>query len=359
MKKFLCLLTVIAMLFSSFAFVSFAAEIDAQHDHNNNHENDHPHNNGCGPFYRYMGDIDNDGKVTAADARTVLRASVGLEEYRPDRFAYADIDFDGSITAADARLALRMSVGLEETVSHNFSQCKETYPTCLKEGSLAGKCINCELTVNVILPKDTHCPETWDCSGKRRCIVCRTEYEVAPSHSYQGYMCIYCNDVKKTDFYNDLAKYMKTNGVYEEGVYYIEETVEYETFSLCYDPSDNSMYAFAGTAFETEDSQVVYYFNYIDFDSSFSTYTIELDCYLEDTLVAYGIYELDETKLNNVTPGSLTLSEFDAVPELAGMQAELEIISEGLAYDTILWINQVAQNLKSCDAMKIMGFTAM
>ncbi len=57
------------------------------------------------------GDVDGDGKVTAADARDILRASVGLEEVPSEA---GDIDGDGKVTATDAREALRISVGLEE-----------------------------------------------------------------------------------------------------------------------------------------------------------------------------------------------------------------------------------------------------
>ena len=58
------------------------------------------------------GDVDRDGSVTAADARLILRASVGLETIA-NRWL-ADLDGDSAVTAADARLALRMSVGLED-----------------------------------------------------------------------------------------------------------------------------------------------------------------------------------------------------------------------------------------------------
>lgn len=64
---------------------------------------------------RYFGDIDNDGDVSAYDARSALRYSVGLEEYDNDEsLIYADVDFDGAVKAQDARSILRMSVGLEE-----------------------------------------------------------------------------------------------------------------------------------------------------------------------------------------------------------------------------------------------------
>ncbi len=67
---------------------------------------------------RYFGDIDNNGKLDANDARTALRYSVGLEKIRNDGdLIYADVDFDGIVSAADAREILRMTVGLEKPFS--------------------------------------------------------------------------------------------------------------------------------------------------------------------------------------------------------------------------------------------------
>lgn len=57
-----------------------------------------------------LGDADGDGKVTASDARLILRAAVGLEEVPLEA---GDFDGDGKITASDARAALRTSVGQE------------------------------------------------------------------------------------------------------------------------------------------------------------------------------------------------------------------------------------------------------
>lgn len=53
------------------------------------------------------GDVDGDGKVTASDARLILRDSVGLENLDLER---ADVDGDGKITSTDAREALRTAV---------------------------------------------------------------------------------------------------------------------------------------------------------------------------------------------------------------------------------------------------------
>lgn len=65
------------------------------------------------PGGAWIGDVDGDGSITAADARLALRASVGLETLTEAQKAAADVDHDGSVTAADARLILRASVGLE------------------------------------------------------------------------------------------------------------------------------------------------------------------------------------------------------------------------------------------------------
>ena len=55
------------------------------------------------------------GTVTAADARAILRAAVGLETLSEEARLTADITMDGAVTAEDARLALRAAVGLELT----------------------------------------------------------------------------------------------------------------------------------------------------------------------------------------------------------------------------------------------------
>ncbi|MDR1628867.1 MAG: dockerin type I repeat-containing protein [Oscillospiraceae bacterium] len=62
---------------------------------------------------RLLGDIDNDGKVTAADARTALRSSAKLEALIADDRVVADMDRDSKMTAADARTILRVSAKLQ------------------------------------------------------------------------------------------------------------------------------------------------------------------------------------------------------------------------------------------------------
>lgn len=65
-------------------------------------------------FARWFGDVDDDGDVSAADARAALRHAVGVELIASSNdLIYTDMDFDGDITAADARMILRTAVGLE------------------------------------------------------------------------------------------------------------------------------------------------------------------------------------------------------------------------------------------------------
>ena len=86
---------------------------------------------------RYHGDVDDDGEVTAADARLALRACVGLENYAPDSlpFARADYDTDGESTASDARMILRTAVALEPLIESDYSEQSAELP--LSEEELA------------------------------------------------------------------------------------------------------------------------------------------------------------------------------------------------------------------------------
>ena len=59
-----------------------------------------------------LGDVDGDGDITANDALTILRASIGLAQLTPVQTKLADVDFDGNVTANDALAVLRYSVGI-------------------------------------------------------------------------------------------------------------------------------------------------------------------------------------------------------------------------------------------------------
>lgn len=60
------------------------------------------------------GDIDGDGEITANDALTILRSSVGMANLTPEQNKLADVDSDTEITANDALAVLRYSVGMAD-----------------------------------------------------------------------------------------------------------------------------------------------------------------------------------------------------------------------------------------------------
>ena len=92
----------------------------------------------------FLGDVvDDDNLVTANDARTILRASVGLDTLTDLQTDIADTDEDGNITATDARTALRISVGLDE-VLHYYEKEIITAPTCTEAGLMKRTCTECE-----------------------------------------------------------------------------------------------------------------------------------------------------------------------------------------------------------------------
>ncbi len=62
----------------------------------------------------HSGDVNADGRITAADARLILRFSAGIQRYTVAQQAKADINGDGRITAADARLVLRIAASMNK-----------------------------------------------------------------------------------------------------------------------------------------------------------------------------------------------------------------------------------------------------
>ncbi|MBQ1389520.1 MAG: dockerin type I repeat-containing protein [Clostridia bacterium] len=61
-----------------------------------------------------LGDMDNDGSITSADALSILRGSVGLYIIDDKKKPIADIDSDSTVTSADALAVLRYSVGIKD-----------------------------------------------------------------------------------------------------------------------------------------------------------------------------------------------------------------------------------------------------
>ena len=66
-----------------------------------------------GGCYVVPGDVNGDGKVTAADAREALRAAAKIEELNDKEAAAADMNGDGKVTAHDAREILKKASGVK------------------------------------------------------------------------------------------------------------------------------------------------------------------------------------------------------------------------------------------------------
>ena len=66
-------------------------------------------------FDRMKGDANSDGKVTAQDARLVLRASAMLETLSESSRAAADVNNDGNVNAYDARCILRYAAKIQNS----------------------------------------------------------------------------------------------------------------------------------------------------------------------------------------------------------------------------------------------------
>ena len=62
---------------------------------------------------KMLGDADDDGTVSAKDARLILQVVAGLRDNKDLNFANADVNKDKYITAVDARIILRIVAGLK------------------------------------------------------------------------------------------------------------------------------------------------------------------------------------------------------------------------------------------------------
>lgn len=96
-----------------------------------------------------LGDINGDGKITASDARIVLRVSAKLEEKTEIITKYGDVNSDGKVSASDARKILRISAKLEKLPCENGAHeyiSEVIAPTCSSEGYTTNKCKLCNMT---------------------------------------------------------------------------------------------------------------------------------------------------------------------------------------------------------------------
>ena len=163
-----------------------------------------------------MGDADLNGVVSSADARCILRSSVGKEELSETAFYLSDTDGDGIITAADSRITLRTDVGLEEVHYHSFKaatpggctfvctecgysftdeKCEHVYvvtkmpehPACMGESEKIYTCKYCDAVKKEIIPKTEHSFNGGTVTVKATCAASGVKEYVCGTCGYKKY----------------------------------------------------------------------------------------------------------------------------------------------------------------------------
>ncbi len=174
-------------------------------------------------FAAYLGDINNDGSVSAADARIILRHSAKIESIADEKISIADVDKNGNVNAADARLALRMSAKLDELIedhTHDYKTTEIQKLDCKTDGIIEYKCSVCGHSYQEVKKAEGHkyssvVTKHSSCGAKGEktftCSICNHSYtEEIPAleHEYFSvvlrepscatgiteYSCILCGD---------------------------------------------------------------------------------------------------------------------------------------------------------------------
>lgn len=209
----------------------------------------------------YLGDVSNDGKVTAADARAILRHSANLEYVNDSYKHLADVNGDKKVSAADARLALRMSAKLEElkdACKHKYTSKEIQKLTCEKDGIIEYRCSMCDHTyqdvTNAIgheyistVIKQVTCIESGEEIFKcKNCKYSYSEYVDALGHRFINSTCYsvgYCSRCKIKDEETiptgheidpKTFKCSVCNSFLKSPVSFIPDTVESEIVKLRY-----------------------------------------------------------------------------------------------------------------------------
>lgn len=137
-----------------------------------------------------LGDMDETGSLSAADARIVLRASVKLENLDEYMSIVADADLNGQVSAADARIVLRASVKLEDiTKFYHIHTNEDPVPVdggCLLPSYTETVCTTCKMRqLTDLVPAAGHKWSAYLFDGKgnhaRECSVCNTVENTACS----------------------------------------------------------------------------------------------------------------------------------------------------------------------------------
>lgn len=73
-----------------------------------------------------QGDADGDGKITANDAREMIKASIGTVEFDETQMSACDLDSDGKISLIEARCVLRFAAKLSTRLEDSYNDKAKT-----------------------------------------------------------------------------------------------------------------------------------------------------------------------------------------------------------------------------------------
>ena len=329
MKKLFCIFLCFILMFSMSA-VAFADDV---------HKDD--------PNVKPLGDVDFNGKVTASDAREILRGSVGLVSLTGVMALYADANSDGTITAADARMALRASVNLETLPVHNIDPQEVEFSTCSKKGYIQGACVCCQKIFRCELPLLPH-RLIVDCRPEATCEDCGAVVAVTPGyHSLANGTCTVCGYLDKSGLRWYLCEYVREHGVYDAQSYIIWDDDPETPFGLICDEEFEYLYIYCGFYNSDEDGNIVLFCDYyLVFSADFEDVSLELLALAEDEHMNIK-YSIDKGSINLNAPGALSEIYTDITtdaPTPAEMEA-LKLSAEAVAISMLLWFDEfLAEN---------------
>ncbi len=101
---------------------------------------------------KVLGDVNDDGKITAVDARIVLQVVAGIKEEAGIIRSNGDVNYDGKISAVDARIILQCVAGIIPAPEIPSGACAHEYglyeikkeATCTENGVSEMRCMYCD-----------------------------------------------------------------------------------------------------------------------------------------------------------------------------------------------------------------------
>ncbi len=337
---------------------------------------------------RCVCDVNGDGKVTAADARIVLRYSVALETMGAVDILFSDADEDGNIRASDARIALRTSVGLDDLLYWEFRIDSELNSTCTEKGKIVAERADgraMDYTINAaghkldemayckgegvceVCKETVECPVNHNfiskssCETSVKCSVCGETKAVTPVHKYKNGKCSACGDFDEKAAYSFMYDYVHKNGYYEKPDYCIFEAYEECDFGLLYDEDLDVLYICCGFMVIDEYGNAVgevYY--YLDFSKDLEDYKLELVA-VDASGVLYNVkYDINEAAINMQAPGALYETYYESPYGLSQEEHEtLCVSSEAIAISMLVWFDDFASRNDFGFSIHDMGFVKL